>query len=924
MAITSPAQAQQESAASNEQPSSEQPSNEQPGNEQPGNERPGSEQPGNEQPPLIERAPSESERPALPEGLSRLPLLTNQVDSEYPPLALEEAVQADVMLEITVSELGHVSDVVALGLTLYLFDSEDELFEQALLPEEDPYGFVDLAIEAMLGATFRPAQDDDGLPVPVRIVWRFGFYFDDEEVEVPADDEAVVEMVNLAGQVLERGTRDPVVGVDIVVWLGDFERTASTDGEGRFEFVGLAPGAWAVRVDAFDYQPLEVTEEVREGERTEVTYRVERETYSEYTYEVRADAVPREVSRQTLSVIEISRIPGNSGDAIRVVENLPGVARAAPFSGEIIVRGSAPEDTGVFLEGVNIPLAFHFGGLSAVVNSDLLQKLEFIPGAYSAEYGRATGGIINIDLRTPRRDAIHGYADIDLFDGTLLIEGPISDEWAFALSGRRSWIDAVLQALPAEDLGIALTTAPRYWDFQAMLQYDPSVEHSFNLLLYGSDDRLELVVEEPDDPMFRGDVGFAMSFYGVQFEWLAEFSDRVSNRALASFGHQSASAVAGADLNFDLTVFPRIIVRDTLEIRPTPSLRLRPGLDIGIGWYGVDATLPDFDDGDEGGASGSYADLLVDLGLDTVFAFYPAVFFEAEWDIVEQLMVVPGVRLDVSDDFEHTTVDVRFATRYAVTDGLTLKGALGTFHQPPQPYETIEEFGNPELEPEGATHYVVGGEYDITDVINVDLQVFYKDLYGLIESSDELVERDGELVDERLANTGQGRAYGLELLLRHRTANGFFGWIAYTLSRSERRPVPSEPWQPFEYDQTHILTVLGSYDLGRNWTVGARFRYVTGNLDTPVIGATYDVTDDSYIAAYGEPNSVRVDAFHQLDIRVDKTWIFDAWTFNLYLDIQNTYNRGNVEAMGYNYDFSQQRPTTGLPIVPSLGFRGSF
>ena len=863
-------------------------------------------------------------QPELPEGLSALPELIELIEADYPELALEEAVQADVLLEITVSEFGFVTEALPLGLVLYLFDENDALYEEELLPEEDPYGFVEPALDAVLQFQFEPALDEEGLPVPVRIVWRFGFYFDEEEVEVAPDEEEIVAMVNLAGEVLERGTRDSIGGIEVVVTLGEEEHAAVTDEDGRFELAGLSPGLWTVHIDALDYQTLEVTEEVREGERTDVTYRIERTTYGGYTFEVRAEAVPREVSRQTLSVVEISRIPGNSGDAIRVVENLPGVARATPFSGEIIVRGSAPEDTRVFLEGVTIPLAFHFGGLSAVVNSDLLDRLEFIPGAYSAEYGRATGGIINIDLRPPRRDAIHGYADIDVFDGTLLIEGPITDRWSFAVSGRRSWIDAVLKALPTEDLGLALTTAPRYWDFQAMLQYDPTAEHSLNLLLYGSDDRLELVVEEPDGPVFRGDIGFSMAFYGAQLEWLAEFSERLSNRALVSIGRQRVQAIAGPDLSFDLNVFPTIIVRDTLEIRPIPALRLRPGLDIGIGWYGVEATLPDFGSGDEGSASGSFADLLVDLGIDTEFAFYPAVFFEAEWDIIEELTVVPGIRLDVSDDFDHATVDLRFATRWAATEDLRIKGAVGTFHQPPQPYETIGEFGNPDLEPEGATHYVLGGEYDITDVINVDLQLFYKDIYNLIWESDDVVERDGEVVEERSDNDARGRAYGLELLLRHRTANGFFGWIAYTLSRSERRASPDEPWRLFEYDQTHIFTLLGSYDLGRNWTIGARFRFVTGNLDTPVIGATYDVTDDDYSPAYGEENSIRVDAFHQLDVRVDKTWIFDAWTFNLYLDIQNVYNQGNVEVMGYNFDYSEERPITGLPFVPSLGIRGSF
>jgi hypothetical protein len=64
--------------------------------------------------------------------------------------------------------------------------------------------------------------------------------------------------------------------------------------------------------------------------------------------------------------------------------------------------------------------------------------------------------------------------------------------------------------------------------------------------------------------------------------------------------------------------------------------------------------------------------------------------------------------------------------------------------------------------------------------------------------------------------------------------------------------------------------------------------------------------------------------FHQLDIRVEKNWRFEAWRLMAYLDMWNAYNHAAVEGVGYNFDFTQSAPQTGLPIIPSLGLRGEF
>jgi hypothetical protein len=139
----------------------------------------------------------------------------------------------------------------------------------------------------------------------------------------------------------------------------------------------------------------------------------------------------------------------------------------------------------------------------------------------------------------------------------------------------------------------------------------------------------------------------------------------------------------------------------------------------------------------------------------------------------------------------------------------------------------------------------------------------------------------------------------------------------------------TSPTLLFQWDQTHNLIVLGSYRLGRGWEFGARFRVVSGPLDTPVLGypslpALYAADAGSYAPLQGKPFSRRLPLFHQLDLRVDKRWQFRTWRLSAYLDVQNVYNNASVEGLVYNYNYSKQQYQTGVPIIPSIGLRGEF
>jgi hypothetical protein len=169
-----------------------------------------------------------------------------------------------------------------------------------------------------------------------------------------------------------------------------------------------------------------------------------------------------------------------------------------------------------------------------------------------------------------------------------------------------------------------------------------------------------------------------------------------------------------------------------------------------------------------------------------------------------------------------------------------------------------------------------------------------------------------------------GRVVGVEVVARHEMHSRFTGWLAYTLSRSQRRDSGETDYRLFQYDQTHILTAVGMLSLPRNWQLSSRFRLVSGNPQTPVAGSVFDSARAEYQPIYGPKFSSRDPMFYQLDIRLDKRWIYNGWMLNAYLDIQNISNHTNAEGMSYNADYTQTKTTSGIPIYPILGVRGEF
>ena len=296
---------------------------------------------------------------------------------------------------------------------------------------------------------------------------------------------------------------------------------------------------------------------------------------------------------------------------------------------------------------------------------------------------------------------------------------------------------------------------------------------------------------------------------------------------------------------------------------------------------------------------------------------------ELEMRPTSKLLILPGLRLDYFSDISQLTVGPRLTMRYQLREVLAFKAGVGLFYQEPAFDQVDRNFGNPALKAERAIHYSAGVEWQPREHLTLDVTGFYKDFGNMVSPTTATVERDGVLTELRYDNNGVGRAYGAEVVARYQSSK-LTAWLAYTLSRSERRDSGSRADRLFNFDQPHILTAFGTYRLPHDWEIGGRFRLISGSPTTPITGSVYSAIADRYYPVFGPKYSERMPLFAQLDLRVDKRWIFKRWILDTYIDVQNVLNRANPEAIQYNFDFTKRQVRQGLPVYPIIGIRGEF
>ncbi|HET9620376.1 MAG TPA: TonB-dependent receptor [Kofleriaceae bacterium] len=628
----------------------------------------------------------------------------------------------------------------------------------------------------------------------------------------------------------------------------------------------------------------------------------------------------------------IRDLPGAGNDALRALQSLPGVARTPFGLGGLALRGTAPRDTKVYLDGIEVPLLYHFGGLASFLPTAAVDELTLEPGGASVRFGRGLGGVAEVTSRTGRGDSWREGGEISLIHAAAIAEGPGPLHGSWLVGVRRSYFDAI------EDAGgLDLTLAPRYSD--AQLRWE-SGDGSWMVMLFGADDKLRLL--NPDD----GGTGINTSnvddfTYTSRFARLGLRYRAVSGATqltiTPSIGIDQVAAHAtqdALDKGLDRTTLPIALRADVAT--PFAGGTLLVGVDGNESRYTYHmVNQPPPNPANPGPQA------VVARGL-TRWSADAGAFVEQSWFLGgDRVEIRPGLRGDRFGLSEQWTLDPRLAVHEHLPAGITLTQQVGIYHEPPLITDLDPVFmrRTPMLGSK-ATEGALGAKAALGDSVELSATAYYQQLDQLpvdavssatpisangAEESGGLLGIARELVDTQFGSyayreaIGTGHAYGVELIAR-RNVGRWTGWLAYTYSRSFRHdPIRGGGDLPYVLDQPHSLTVLATTALGAGWRFGGRFRYVTGNPFTPVDHAT--MSGGKFVAVDGPLLSERLPDFLQLDLRLDHAWR-DVWwggVLNLYLDVQNVTNRANAEGVTYNKDYTVRRYTHGLPVFPSIG-----
>lgn len=637
-----------------------------------------------------------------------------------------------------------------------------------------------------------------------------------------------------------------------------------------------------------------------------------------------------QVAARTLTREEIATLPGSQGDPLRALQNLPGVARTPGGLGLLVLRGAAPNQSLVFVGEHPVPRAFHVLSLASVVPADAIERLEFVPGNFDSRYGNATGGVVVIEPRRGRTDGVHGFTKVDLTAAGAMVEGRLGKRGgSFLIGGQRGYVDGVLLAAQ-KVLGQQDFLLPRYYDYQAMIDHPLPGGATLTARVIGSGDRIRLRRDGEPAFDFRSDFHrFDMVYRKRGGPWRY----MVSPAFRYEIGERNLPQQMSEQHRRDYVTSLRGEAARELSQR----FMLVFGTDLQVDAYSARTLLP-ADSGVAGEVMAQEA-----KATETWLGAYATAHLR-----LGSLLLTPGVRASgfIVGSATAGAVDPRLNARVEVGERWNLRFAIGAYSRP-----AVRRYAaDGRLVPGGARlgtdNLILPGFFSsfeplvvfeplqdtlrVTRALQASATVQHDFLAGY---SAELTgfwreQNDGtpaQVLGQVLSAT-RTRNYGLELLLRKPLTRRLYGWVAYTLMRSQvfleaRGPVPAMRFTA-DFDQRHNLAVIASYKLPRGWQIGGRFRLVSGTPYTPILGAVQ--YEGSYQPINGIYNSARFPPFHQLDLRVDKRWILRRASVTAYLDVQNVYNRTNVEAYIYNYDFSSAAGGVGLPIFPSLGLRVDF
>ncbi len=721
----------------------------------------------------------------------------------------------------------------------------------------------------------------------------------------------------IKGRVFDSKTNEGVPFATVQIW--GTTTGVVTDVSGNFLFTGVKPGFVELRVSSIGFKPyISSSIMVTNSHKEELEIPLEEAAIGIGEVIVKASPFTKKietpVSVRIIGIDEIEKNPGGNRDISKVIQSFPGVASTPAFRNDVIVRGGGPNENRFYIDNVEIPYLNHFstqgssGGPVGIINVDFVQSVDFISSAFPSSKGNALSSILNFTLVDGNSDKLKIKSTLGASDLGLTLDGPVGKKGSLIMSLRRSYLKYLFSALK-------LPFLPTYTDFQFKYKIRLNTKNELTILGLGAKDDFSLNLKANDTDFQR----YILDYIPVQTQY-----SYVAGAVLKHF----------RDNGYDTWVLSRNYLNNNqykyLNNIETPENKT---LDYLSGEGEIKARYESTILGENGfrlsyGAGYEYAHyrnstfkLLyfggqqneINYKTNLMLSKYGAFGQVSKSYLNEKLSLSFGVRTDANTYSSGMSnplsqLSPRFSASYSLTEKLNLNLSIGKYYQLP-PYTALG-YSNPasvfinkqnNLKYMAADHFVAGLELVPAENVQITLEGFVKNYSHYpfsVRDSVPLSSKSadyGIFGDEELTSTSKGKAYGVEFLARLKEFKRINLVFSYTFVRSEFLGINSV-MIPSSWDNKHLINLTATKKFDRNWDLGLKWRLVGGapyspyDLEKSANKAAWDVQGQGYLD-YSKFNTLRLKAFHQLDIRIDKEYFYTGWSLMFYLDVQNVYDQ---------------------------------
>ena len=717
----------------------------------------------------------------------------------------------------------------------------------------------------------------------------------------------------IKGTVIDKASRQPLEFINVLV-LG-LGRGGVTDAEGHFNIGEVPPGIYRLQASAVGYKTILTPEYIVSTK--DLTIQIETEENLTELEGVTVTASPfrrdpeSPVGLRIIGLHEIEKSPGANRDISRIVQSYPGVAFSpAGYRNDLIVRGGSPSENRFYLDGVEIPNINHFstqgasGGPVGIINADLIREVNFYTGAFPTDRGNAMSSVLDFKLRDGDMERNSLKATLGASEVSLASNGHIGKKTSYLVSVRQSYLQFVFDML-------GLPFLPTFTDAQFKLKTRFNANNELTILGLGGIDNMKLNTKLDGEkaeyilsylPKIQQEtftLGAVYRHYaGIHVQSVVVSYSYLNNRNTKYLNNDESSAD-------NLSLKLRSVEQETkFRIENTSTFgnwKINFGANLDYSQY----------------TNTTFQRVYIDEGRTFDYHTYLGMW---RWGIFgtinyattdERFTASLGVRTDANNFSSGMKgmgdqLSPRLSLSYRLTDGLYLSGNAGLYYQLP-PYTGLGfkdnngAWVNKYLRYMSVSQESLGLSWHPGNTFELSAEGFYKQYdkipFSIADGIPLACKGNdyGVIGNEALSSTAQGRAYGIEILMKWLIAKKLNLASSFTLFKSEYRNNKQSEYIASAWDNRYIFNMSGTYNFPHNWSLGMKISCIGGAPYTP-----YDVEKSSLVTAWnaqGRPyydytkyNTGRLPAFGQLDVRVDKTFYLKRCMLGFYIDLQNVTN----------------------------------